>query len=81
MILEISELGSSRSPILIASVGHTIWHDGSRFISMRWLHMLHLCAVLVSGLMYSASYGQAFMHDLHPMQLSSWKSTTPFSAR
>ena len=48
---------------------------------MRWLHMLHLCAVLVSGLMYSASYGQAFMHDLHPMQLSSWKSTTPFSAR
>ena len=28
-------LGSSRSPILIASVGHTIWQDGSRSISMR----------------------------------------------
>ena len=43
--------------------------------------MLHLCAVLVSGLMYNASYGHAFMHDLHPMQLLSSKSTTPFGDR
>ena len=48
---------------------------------MRWLQKLHFCAVFVSGLMNNASYGQAFMHDLQPMQLSSWKSTTPLSAR
>jgi len=33
----------------------TIWHDGSKPTSRRWLHMLHLWAVMVSGLMYNAS--------------------------
>ena len=28
-----------------------------------------------------ASYGQAFMHDLHPMQTESSKSTMPLSRR
>ena len=41
------------------------------------MQKLHLCAVCVAGLMYRASYGQAFMHDLQPMQRESSKSTMP----
>ena len=54
---------------------------GASGIMRMFVVPARLPTVLVSGSMYSASYGQAFMHDLHPMQLSSWKSTTPFSAR
>src|SRR5262245_1186429 len=50
---------------------------GSSPTSTRCAQKLHLCAVCVSGLMYSASYGHAFMHDLQPMQRESSKSTMP----
>jgi Fe-S-cluster-containing dehydrogenase component len=42
--------GSSRSPTLMAWVGHTTTHDGSRPSSSRWLQKLHLWAVVVCGL-------------------------------
>ena len=51
----------------IDCVGQTITQLGSNPTSIRLEQKLHLCAVCVSGLMYSASYGQAFMHDLQPM--------------
>jgi hypothetical protein len=41
-IREISLVGSSRSPVTIARVGHTTTHAGSRPTSTRWLQKLHL---------------------------------------
>jgi hypothetical protein len=67
------------SPEMIASVGHTTSHAGFIPPSTRCAQKLHFAAVWESGSMYSASYGQAFRHALHPMQRSGSKSTIPSS--
>src|SRR5512146_2303883 len=75
------EAGSLRSPTRMAPVGHTVTHAGSRPASSRCAHMLHFSAEWSSGLMKIASYGQAAMHALHPMQMSLSKSTMPSPRR
>src|SRR5262249_37293358 len=64
-----------------ASVGQTTTHAGSRPMSMRWAQKLHFSAALSSGLMKMASYGQAAMHALQPMQMALSKSTIPSGRR
>ena len=44
---------------------------------MRCEQRLHFSAEWSSGLMKIASYGQAAMHALHPMQAALSKSTMP----
>src|SRR4051812_47648062 len=81
MICATGELGSSRSPTRIALVGHTVTHAGSSPASMRCEHRLHFSAEWSSGLMKIASYGQAAMHALQPMQMLLSKSTMPSARR
>src|SRR5579884_1539715 len=76
-----SDSGSSRSPEMIASVGQTTSHEGISPASTRWAQKLHLAAVCECGSMHSASYGQAFRHDLQPMHTCGSKSTMPSSRR
>ncbi len=71
------EAGSFRSPTMIASVGQTVTQAGSRPTSRRCAHRLHFSAELSSGLMKIASYGQAAMHALQPIQADLSKSTIP----
>ena len=73
--------GSFRSPTRIASTGQTVTQAGSSPTSSRCAHRLHFSAEWSSGLMKIASYGQAAMHALHPMQISLSKSTIPSSRR
>ena len=61
-------------------MGQTTTQAGSRPMSRRWAQKLHFSAEWSSGLMKIASYGQAAMHALHPMQALLSKSTIP-SAR
>ena len=75
------EPGSFRSPTRIAPVGHTVTHAGSRPTSSRCAQRLHFSAELSSGLMKIASYGQAAMQALQPMQTVLSKSTMPSSRR
>ena len=65
----------------MASVGQTVTQAGSRPTSSRCAHKLHFSAEWSSGLMKIASYGQAAMHALHPMQADLSKSTIPSSRR
>ena len=76
-----SDAGSLRSPTMIASVGQTVTHAGSSPMSRRCAHRLHFSAEWSSGLMKIASYGQAAMHALQPMQIRLSKSTMPSSRR
>ena len=64
---------------MIASAGQTVSHAGLSPTSTLCAQKLHLAAVWDFGSMYSASYGQAFMHALQPMQRSPSKSTIPSS--
>jgi hypothetical protein len=75
------EAGSLMSPTRMASTGQTVTHAGSRPTSSRCAHMLHFSAEWSSGLMKIASYGQAAMQALQPMQMSLLKSTMPSSRR
>ena len=72
--------GSFMSPTRSASVGQTTTHAGSSPISSRCAQKLHFSAAPSDGLMKIASYGQAAMHALQPMQALLSKSTIP-SAR
>src|SRR4030095_14150418 len=69
------------SPIRIAWVGQTTTQAGSRPWSMRCAQKLHFSAEWSSGLMKIASYGQAAMHALQPMQIDLSKSTMPSGRR
>ena len=69
------------SPTRIASTGQTVTHAGSSPTSRRCAHRLHFSAEWSSGLMKIASYGQAAMHALQPMQIRLSKSTMPSSRR
>ena len=71
------EVGSFRSPTKIASVGQTTTQAGSSPTSSRCAQKLHFSAEWSSGLMKIASYGQAAMHALQPMQTFLSKSTIP----
>src|SRR5579875_1350032 len=75
------EAGSFKSPTKIASVGHTDTQAGSSPTSRRCAQKLHFSAEWSSGLMKIASYGQAAMQALHPMQIRLSKSTMPSSRR
>src|SRR5687768_15769456 len=72
-----AEVGSARSPTLIAWVGQTTTHAGSRPTSIRWAQKLHFSAEWSSGLMKMASYGHAAMQALQPIQIDLSKSTIP----
>ena len=62
-------------------MGQTVTQAGSRPTSSRCAHRLHFSAEWSSGLMKIASYGQAAMHALQPMQMPLSKSTMPSSRR
>ena len=76
-----SSPGRCRSPTRIASVGQTTTHAGSSPTSIRCAQKLHFSAEWSSGLMKIASYGQAAMHALQPMQIGLSKSTMPSGRR
>src|SRR6185503_8963639 len=80
MICATYESASFMSPTRIACVGQTTTHAGSKPISIRCAQKLHFSAEWSSGLMKIASYGQAAMHALQPIQMDLSKSTIP-SAR
>src|SRR6267378_7558826 len=80
MICPTYEEGSFMSPIRIDCVGQTTTQAGSSPTSMRCAQKLHFSAEWSSGLIKIASYGQAAMQALHPMQIDLSKSTIP-SAR
>jgi hypothetical protein len=65
---------------MIACVGQTTTHAGSRPLSMRCAQKLHFSATCVSGFMKIASYGQAAMQALQPMH-EAWSTSTMPSGR
>src|SRR6266850_4768235 len=71
------EFASFMSPTSIASVGQTTTQAGSSPTSIRCAQKLHFSAEWSSGLMKIASYGQAAMQALQPMQIDLSKSTMP----
>jgi hypothetical protein len=65
----------------MASAGQTTTQAGSRPMSILCAQKLHFSAEWSSGLMKMASYGQAAMQALHPMQTDLSKSTMPSARR